>query len=103
MTLVGAGNLVTVLCKLDVGYMIDPCIANRQIKLATESQKRLALSTHRGIRLQTWLPFGISSVPGYFQKIMEKLTSDIKGVAVYIDDILVNGTSEENHLENLKA
>ena len=91
--------------KLDVGYMIDLSIANRQIELATESQKRLPLSTHRGIRLQTWLPFGTSSAPGYFQEIMEKLTSDIKGVAdaVYIDDILVNGTSEEDHLENLKA
>ena len=34
---------------------------------------------------------------------MEKLTSDLKGVAVYIDSILVSGTSEEDHLQNLKA
>ena len=33
---------------------------------------------------------------------MEKLTSDLKGVAVYVDDILVSGTSEEDRLQNLK-
>ena len=34
---------------------------------------------------------------------MEKLTSDLKGVAVYIDDIVVSDTSEEDHLQNLKV
>ena len=87
------------------GLLLHQDVSNAysQIKLAPESQKRLALSTHRGVQLQTQLPFGRSSAPGYFQEIMEKLTSDLKGVAVYIDDILVSGTSEEDHLQNLKA
>ena len=61
---------------------IDLADAYNQVKLAPESQKRLALSTHQGILLQTRLPFGISSAPGYFQRIMDQLTSDLKGVAV---------------------
>ena len=87
------------------GLLLHQDVSNAysQIKLAPGSQKRLALSTHRGVQLQTQLPFGRSSAPGYFQEIMEKLTSDLKGVAVYIDDILVSGTSEEDHLQNLKA
>ena len=69
-----------------------------QIQLAPESQKQLALSTHRGVLLQTQLPFGISSPPGYFQEIMERITCDLQGVAVYLDDILVSGSNEEEHI-----
>ncbi|KFD47710.1 hypothetical protein M513_11388 [Trichuris suis] len=92
--------------KLSGGYYftkIDLADAYNQIKLAPESQKRLALSTHRGVLLQTRLPFGISSAPGYFQKIMEQLTSDLRGVAVYLDDILVSGNNAEEHIQNLRA
>uniref|UniRef100_A0A5S6Q499 Reverse transcriptase domain-containing protein n=1 Tax=Trichuris muris TaxID=70415 RepID=A0A5S6Q499_TRIMR len=92
--------------KLSGGYYftkIDLADAYTQIKLAPVSQRRLALSTHRGVLLQTRLPFGISSAPGYFQKIMEQLPSDLRGVAVYLDDILVSGNNAEEHVQNLQA
>ena len=91
--------------KLSGGYFftkVDLADAYNQIKLSPESQKRLALSTHRGVLLQKRLPFGISSAPGYFQEVMEQLTSDLPGVAVYLDDILVSGANAEEHLRNLK-
>ena len=92
--------------KLSGGYgfsKIDLADAFNQIMLGQESQKRLAFSTHRGVYLQLRLPFGISSAPAHFQEIMDQLTSDLKGVAVYIDDILVSGVSAAEHLENLRA
>lgn len=92
--------------KLSGGYYftkIDLADAYNQIVLAPETKKRLALSTHRGVLLQDRLPFGISSAPGYFQEIMEQLTSDLSGVAVYLDDILVSGDNAEEHLNNLRA
>ena len=52
--------------------------------------------------LQTCLPFGISSAPGYFQEIMTQLTSDLPGVAVYLDDLLVSGVTAEDNLANLR-
>ena len=61
---------------------IDLADTYNQIKLASASQKRLALSTHCGVLLQTHLPFGISSPSGYFQEIMDQLTFDLRGVAV---------------------
>ena len=82
---------------------IDMADAYQQIKLGPESQRRLALSTHRGVLLQKRLPYGISSAPGYFQEIMEQLTRDLRGVAIYLDDILVSGSSAEEHLQNLRA
>ena len=92
--------------KLGGGYgftKIDVSDAYNQIMLTPESQRRLALSTHRGVLLQMRLPFGISSAAGYFQEIMDMLTSDLKGVAVYMDDILVSGTTAAEHLQNLKS
>ena len=81
---------------------IDLADAYNQVCLGPESQRRLALSTHRGVLLQKRLPFGIISAPGYFQEIMDQLTQDLPGVAAYIDDILVSGDNAEQHLENLR-
>ena len=92
--------------KLGGGYgstKLDLADAFNQIKLSPESQKRLALSTHRGVLLQLRLPFGISSALGYFQEIMDQLTSDLNGVAAFIDDILVSGMTASEHLRNLRA
>ena len=81
---------------------VDLADAYNQIVLGPESQKRLALSTHRGVLLQKRLPFGISSATGYFQDIVNQLTSELTGVAVYLDDILISGTTAEDHLNNLR-
>ena len=91
--------------KLGGGYgfsKIDLASAYNQVMLGPDSQKRLALSTHRGVLLQKRLPFGISSAPGYFQGIMEQLIGDLPGVAVYLDDILVSGTDAASHISNLR-
>ena len=81
---------------------VDLADAYNQIELGPESQRRLALSTHRGVLLQTRLPFGISSATGYFQDVMNQLTSDLPGVAVHLDDILISGKTAEDHLNNLR-
>ena len=91
--------------RLGGGYFfskIDLKEAYNQIQLSPESQKRLALSTTRGVLLQTRLPYGIHSAPGYFQHIMDQLTCDLDGVAVYLDDILVSGSDATSHLNNLR-
>ena len=92
--------------KLGRGYCfskIDLANAYNQICLSPDSQKKLALSTHKGVLLQKRLPFGIKSAPGYFQEIMEQLTQNLRGVAVYFDDILASGDNAKDHLMNLRA
>ena len=60
------------------------------------------INTHRGLFRYTRLPYGVSSAPGLFQKAMEQLLRGIPGVAVYIDDILVTGSTEADHLRSLE-
>ena len=43
------------------------------------------------------LPFGVSSSPGIFQRIMEQLLQNIPMTVVYLDDILIAGRTHEEH------
>ncbi len=45
--------------------------------------------------------FGVASSPAIFQRTMESLLRGIPYVAVYLDDILITGKTEEEHLSNL--
>ena len=47
------------------------------------------------------LPFGVSSAPSIFQQTMNNLLQGIKGVSIYMDDILISGTTVEEHLQTL--
>ena len=76
------------------------CLQPGQVRSA--KSWRFALSTHRGVLLKNVLPFGISSVPGYFQQVMDEIASDLPGVAVYLVDILCSGATAEAHLQNLR-
>ena len=74
----------------------------KQTQLAPISRKKFAFCTHRGVLLQNVLPFGMSSAPGYFQSIVEDITRDLARIAVYLDDILVSGSTADEHLQNLR-
>ena len=49
----------------------------------------------------TLLPFGVQSAPAIFQRTKEGIFKGIKNVGVYIDNILITGVSEEEHLQSL--
>ena len=52
--------------------------------------------------MYTGLPYRISSSPGIFQWIMENLLVDITCMFVRLDDILVCGKNDIEHLRNLQ-
>ena len=66
------------------------------------SHKYVVVSTHYGLFRYNKMPFGVSSAPGIFQRIMENFLKDIPGVLVYLDDILISGKSESEHLATLE-
>ena len=82
--------------KLDLSH------AYQQLPLEESSKKYVVVNTHKGLFQFTRLPFGISSAPGIFQRVIETLLQGIEGVVVYIDDILVTESTEEEHLRALE-
>ena len=89
----GGGNKFT---KLDMSQ------AYQQLELEESSKKFTTINTHKGLYQYNGLPFGVSSAPGIFQRTMENLLQGIPHVVVRIDDILVSGKDELNHLANLE-
>ena len=80
---------------------LDLSQAYKQLPLDDESMKYVTINTHRGLYCYTRLPFGVASAPALFQKLMDSVLQGIPHVICYIDDILVTGSSDEEHLRNL--
>ena len=70
---------------------IDLSHAYQQLLLDEESRKYVVINTSKGLFRYTRLPFGISSAPGIFQRVIESVLRGNPGVAVYLDDILITG------------
>lgn len=49
------------------------------------------------------LPFGITSAPKIFQRLMSALLKGLEGTVVVMDDILVYGADREEHNRRLDA
>ena len=59
------------------------------------------INTHKGLFRYNRLPFGISAAPAIFQRTIEGILQGIPSVCVYLDDILITGATEQEHLKNL--
>ena len=82
---------------------LDMSNAYLQLPLHPESRQVVTINTHRGLFQYNRLPFGVASAPAIFQRCMDTLLQGLRGVSVYIDDILITGASKQEHLENLEA
>ena len=81
--------------------VLDIKQAYHQIPIDPQSQGFLTINTHVGLFAFKRLPNGIHSGPAIFQRIMDNLLSDIPKAVCRLDDILVAGTDESDHLRTL--
>ncbi|KAL5479657.1 hypothetical protein EMCRGX_G023208 [Ephydatia muelleri] len=95
-------DLLAGLAKGKVFSKLDLAHAYLQLQLDEESRKLATISTHKGLFCYNRLPFGVSSTPAIFQRTMEGILKGIPYVHAYLDDILVMGTSESEHLQILE-
>ena len=61
----------------------------------------MTINTSRGLFQYNRLPFGVSSTPPIFQRVIDNVLQKIPYVCAYLDDILVTGRTDEEHLHNL--
>ena len=81
---------------------LDLTHAYNQLLLDEDSRKYVTVNTHKGLYQYTRLPFGIASAPAVFQRTMDTILQGAEGVACYIDDIIITGRTDEEHVEHLK-
>ena len=73
-----------------------------QIPLTPESQHLTTFITPFGRYCFTRMPFGITSAPEFFQREMSILLRGLEGVVCQIDDILIYGRNQQEHMSAWK-
>ena len=81
---------------------IDLSQAYQQLVLEEESCELVVINTHIGLFSYTRLPSGVASAPALFQWAMDSILQGIAGVICYINDILVTGKDDAQHLQALE-
>ena len=74
----------------------------QQVPLEEESRKYMVINISKGLFRYTRMPYEISSASGIIQRVMDNLLQGLSVVFVYMDDILIAGATEEEHLRRLK-
>ena len=82
--------------KLDISH------AYQQMALEESSKELVTINTHQGLYRYTRLPFGVASAPAIFQRTMDDILQGMERVACFIDDILITGMDDEDHLRRLQ-
>ena len=77
-----------------------------QVHIAPESQQYAAFTVgNLGFYEFTRMPFGLCNVPARFQHLMQNTLGDLNLTycIIYLDDVIVFGHTEEEHLECLRV
>ena len=82
---------------------LDLSQAYQQMLLHPDDRKYTTINTHLGLFQYTHLPFGIASAPAIFQQAMEKILHGIPRAICYLDDVLITGQNDEEHLKILET
>lgn len=71
-------------------YFVKPDLKNAfgQIPLNERSRKLCVIATHMGLFAYRVLPFGLTTSPAIFMRIISSIVGGIKNVRVFLDDML---------------
>lgn len=83
--------------------ILDLPHAYQQMPLTDNSKEYTTINTHKGPYRYLQMPFGLNCAPVKFQKTIDQILQGLQGVRAYMDDIVVTGSTVEQHLQNLKA
>ena len=81
---------------------IDLADAYLQLELDEDAKKLCVINTPFGLYQYHRMCFGVASSPAQFQRLMDTMISGLPGVAAYLDDLIITGSTETEHWENLE-
>lgn len=94
-----------VFTKLNSGKYFSKIVLSEaylQISVDEESSKLLCINTHKGLYRYQRLPFGIKVAPAIFQQKMDTMLAGLDYTNAYLDDILINSESVEQHWQHVQ-
>ena len=74
-----------------------------QVELDQENQEYCSINTHKDLFRFTRMPFGITSAPSIFARLMDQVMQGLRGCAWFQDGIIITGKTDKEHMDNLIA
>src|SRR3954464_4607161 len=83
---------------------MDAFSGYNQIMMAEEDREKTAFITESGIYYYRVMPFGLKNAGATYQQLVNKLFKHQigKNIEVYVDDMLVKSTKENDHVKDLR-
>ena len=73
-----------------------------QMEVTEESKKYLTINTHKGLFQYNRLVFGVTSCPAIWQRAIDQVLQGVPDTQCILNDMIITGETDEEHLENLQ-
>lgn len=82
---------------------IDLRQAYLHMEMEEKSKAYLTINTHKGLYRYNRLLYGVASAPSIWQRTMDQILQGLPGVHCILDDMIVTGKTDKEHLRNLDS
>lgn len=72
-----------------------------QLEIEETDKYKLGFITRNGVWEYNRVPFGVTNGPTFFSAVMQNILGDLKYVKIYVDDISIASSNNEQHLEHI--